>query len=353
MKRRLPQPPKVSPQIYLPQMDPFHIDSPHMDSPDMDSPNMDPPPPSESLPAKRQRKLKFETFDFTGADDFQVQSDDDELYVEEADEGADIESVLGSTKEDHMEEVEGDEDDNDPDINADDEEPVQRHRQNPLLVRSSVRSAAKDEQDSPALLPVVWQSANPKPQSVSFQPLVQKANSKAGQLYNKPTARFRCSLVNCKIIMPETTTLEQLWEHASDKQHLLGLYNQDRYRCELGCKESFTDTLGRVYHYAMQKCRIDMLEDYQCTTKGCAGPFDNDPTTRLIHYFKNHAPAAYHTKGIKFIDEACELGFESRSLLHYHLWGGTGLKGFSTRGSTHLKQVVGKMFRAKDIVILQ
>ncbi|KAH0400002.1 hypothetical protein KCU89_g5632, partial [Aureobasidium melanogenum] len=308
-------------------MDPFHMDSPHMDSPDMDSPNMDPPPPSESLPAKRQRKLKFETFDFTGADDFQVQSDDDELYVEEADKGADIESVLGSTKEDHMEEVEGDEDDNDPDINADDEEPVQRHR-------------------------LVWRSANPKPQSVSFQPLVQKANSKAGQLYNKPTARFRCPLVNCKIIMPETTTLEQLWEHASDKQHLLGLYNQDRYRCELGCKESFTDTLGRVYHYAMQKCRIDMLEDYQCTTKGCAGPFDNDPTTRLIHYFKNHAPAAYHTKGIKFIDEACELGFESRSLLHYHLWGGTGLKEFSTRGSTHLKQVV-EMFRAKDIVILQ
>lgn len=238
------------------------MDSPHMDSPDMDSPNMDPPPPSESLPAKRQRKPKFETFDFTGADYFQVQSDDDELYVEEADEGADIESVLGSTKEDHMEEVEGDEDDNDPDINADDEEPVQRHRQNLLLVRSSVRSAAKDEQDSPALLPVVWQSANPKPQSVSFQTLVQKANSKAGQLYNKPTARFRCPLVNCNIIMPETTTLEQLWEHASDKQHLLGLYNQDRYRCELGCKESFTDTLGRVYHYAMQKCRIDMLEDY-------------------------------------------------------------------------------------------
>ncbi|KAG9521372.1 hypothetical protein KCV07_g3724, partial [Aureobasidium melanogenum] len=249
--------PKVSPQIYLPQMDPFH-----MDSPDMDSPNTDPPPPSESLPAKRQRKLKFETFDFTGADYFQVQSDDDELYVEEADEGADIESVLGSTKEDHMEEVEGDEDDNDPDINADDEEPVQRHRQKLLPVRSSVRSAAKDEQDSPALLPVVWQSANPKPQSVSFQPLVQKANSKAGQLYNKPTARFRCPLVNCKIIMPETTTHEQLWEHASNKQHLLSLYNQDRYRCELGCKESFTDTLGRVYHYAMQKCRIDMLEDY-------------------------------------------------------------------------------------------
>ncbi|KAH0170528.1 hypothetical protein KCU67_g2599, partial [Aureobasidium melanogenum] len=92
-----------------------------------DSPDMDPP---------------FTIRVVAGEAPKEAESDDDELYVEEADEGADIESVLGSTKEDHMEELEGDEDDNDPDINADDEEPVQRHRQNPLLVRSSVSCLA-------------------------------------------------------------------------------------------------------------------------------------------------------------------------------------------------------------------
>ncbi|KAH0367291.1 hypothetical protein KCU65_g4720, partial [Aureobasidium melanogenum] len=115
------------------------------------------------------------------------------------------------------------------------------------------------------------------------------------------------------MLMHNTLTLKQFWEHASDKQHLLDLYNQDRYRCELGCKEDFTDALGRVYHYAMQKCRIDELEDYRYTTEGRAGPFDNDPSTRLMHYHKTDAPSAYNMNDAEFIDEACKLGFATCS----------------------------------------
>ncbi|KAG9658203.1 hypothetical protein KCU95_g10756, partial [Aureobasidium melanogenum] len=111
--------------------------------------------------------LRFETLDFTGADDFKVESDDGELYDEEADQEADTESVSSSNKEDEEEEAEGDEDDKDPDgVDADDEEPVQRRRQNPVLVKSSVRASAQDEdpEDLLALSPVVWHAANPKPQ---------------------------------------------------------------------------------------------------------------------------------------------------------------------------------------------
>ncbi|KAH0367336.1 hypothetical protein KCU65_g4719, partial [Aureobasidium melanogenum] len=100
MKRRLSKPPKSSSKIYPAHMGPPHKDSPHKDSPRAESPHIDPPSPSEPLPAKRQRKLQFETFDFTGADEFQGDLNDAEVYDEEADLGADTESVFDSTNED-------------------------------------------------------------------------------------------------------------------------------------------------------------------------------------------------------------------------------------------------------------
>ncbi|KAG9746156.1 cellulase, partial [Aureobasidium melanogenum] len=269
----------------------------------------------EKLPAKRQRRLLVDHFDFSGADgdltgsdlDFDEAIEKNNNKSEDISEGEDL-SSQGPRHED------------------------------PRLVQFQRKRS-----------PELGSNGFEEDAELEAVPFVDKAAARAQELKRKPNARFKCPLLSCNMTLPPSTTLKELWTHASDKEHLRGLYTQGSYPCELGCKEGFTDNLGRIYHYAIQKCAIETFPDYDCTQDGCAGPVDNGTSTRMQHWFRVHAPDAYASRDIVFKDEACALGFANRSLLHYHLWGGIKLDGFKGRGCTHLKQSV-EVFKANDIV---
>lgn len=125
-----------------------------------------------------------------------------------------------------------------------------------------------------------------------------------------------------------STTSQGLWNHASDEEHLHALCAQGSYPYKLDRKEGLPDNLGRLSHYLQQKCTVNGLLDYDCTSSGCLDPIDNSPSTRMAHYLKCHAPGAYNRDEVMFIDAICEFGFASRNLLQGYLWGGVRLRGF-------------------------
>ncbi|KAH0445683.1 hypothetical protein KCU90_g74, partial [Aureobasidium melanogenum] len=237
------------------------------------------PTGDNKLAAKRQRRLRVEHFDFAGVD-------------------ADPDIAVS-------------------DLNFD-ESIEEEHSQSEEL------SEGEDwlvELDNTGLKQMLSYNLRTKPKILPLKALEHKMKETARDLKRKSNARFRCPLHSCNMTLPPSTTSKDFWTHASDKEQTHGLYMQGWYRCELGCKENFTDNLGLIYYYAMQKCAIETLPDYDCTKDECPGSVDNGTATRMQHWFRVHAPDAYASKDTIFNDEACELGSPRKSLLHYHLWG--------------------------------
>lgn len=197
---------------------------------------------------------------------------------------------------------------------------------------------------------IVWNSANPRVQPIRWPPLLQHMSRTAPQeASDDPTARFVCPFGSCGEILSSSSTLQDLWSHASDGFHQKELCRQGLFRCELGCPVGFTDALGRLYHYSQQACGVEILQEYDCPYATCAGLPNETAYSRLQHWIHKHASKEYGSAGYVYMDEACEIVFPSKTVMQCHIWGGQTLSGSKSTGCVHHKTVVDK-FTADHII---
>lgn len=232
---------------------------------------------------KRKRKLRFEHFDFDGADDASTPSEFASELLE-SDTKSGIESGPGPGS-----------------VPLDLDASVARHARSPQASDTvdadevpTTESRAKYKQFGP----VVWNTTNPRAQSVKWPSLLEHMSRTALQeASDDPTARFVCPLGFFGEILSSSSTLQDLWSHASDEFHQKELYRQGLVRCELGCPVGFTGALGRLQHYSQQACGVEMLQDYDCLYATCAEPSNETAYSRAQHWMHEHASEQYGSAG--------------------------------------------------------
>jgi hypothetical protein len=172
-------------------------------SPPLDSPPLSP----DKLPLKRQRRLRVEHFDFSGVD---VDITDSDLDFGEAIEENNNESEDISEGEDWLIEIDS---------------------VDPLMTMQGEMSGSSEASKTGSVGDVrprqsVSHSLRRRPDIMPLEVLEHKMKDTAQDIEGKPNARFKCPLLSCNMILPPSTTLKELYTHASDTEHLRGLHTR-------------------------------------------------------------------------------------------------------------------------------
>ncbi|KAG9953076.1 hypothetical protein KCU85_g1657, partial [Aureobasidium melanogenum] len=224
---------------------------------------------------ERERKLRFEQFDFEGADDASRHNHGSAPLDSDA---SDVDQARQTLE----------------DANDDSDDIV-----SPI---ADEISATKSRAGYKNFGPVAWYTTKPRVQPVRWAPLLEHMSRTAPQeASDDPATRFVCPLDSCG----EVLSLHRPFETS-------GLMHQMSFTR----KSCTVKDVQVLYHYSQQACGVEMLQDYDCPYATCAGPPKETAYARLQHWMHKHAAKEYGSAGYGVIDEACEMVSPSQALVH-------------------------------------
>ncbi|KAG9732126.1 hypothetical protein KCU73_g11402, partial [Aureobasidium melanogenum] len=146
-------------------------------------------------------------------------------------------------------------------------------------------------------------------------------------------ARFQCPVPACGKVLRAQATLAVLWNHCNDAAHQHALYEEDHFRCEMGCEKGFCDALARLCHYADFHYRRPSWMLLHCHEPGYgqrAQKIENscNPYDARFgkHWHSTHARDAYSDPTMAAKDEEREIGFHDHYATPFHQLGGDASK---------------------------